>query len=193
MTETVATPQKRRPGRPRKVVVEREALRGETATPKYKMRAKPNWEEIDPNAQDTPDRLHIASELIPEGMAALWVTDSVYGQPVPQHRAEFERKGWTPVHQDDFSGQFDGMFMPKGAPGEIKADGLVLMMRPAELSVKSIREDKLRAIEQVQIKEAAMRSGDLPISLDARHSSALATNRITKTLDGAFIPGDKKA
>jgi hypothetical protein len=192
MTETVAIPQKRRPGRPRKVVVEREALRTDSA-PKYKMRAKPNWEEVDPNAEDTPDRLRIPADLMPEGMAAQWITDSVFGQPMPQHRAEFERKGWTPVHQDDFAGQFDGMWMPKGTPGEIKVEGLVLMMRPAEYSIRAQREDRRKAIEQVQIKEAAMRSGDLPISLDARHSSALATNRINKSMDGAFIPGDKKA
>src|SRR3989304_2837918 len=122
---------KRGRGRPRKNLAPEESAK---APPKqFKMKAKPNWENSDPDQEDTPDRLRINPALIPEGMAAQWVTDSVYGQGVPQHRADFERKGWTPVHQEDFDGQFDGMFMPKGKTGEIIVDGLVLMMRPSTM------------------------------------------------------------
>src|SRR3954466_14732217 len=106
---------KRGPGRPRKIVAaatEREPLREPT---KLKMRAKPNWETMDPTEDtDNPDRLRIERSQIPDGMDAQWVTDSIFGRPEPGRRAVFEKSGWTPVHQEDFDNKFDGKFMPKG-------------------------------------------------------------------------------
>lgn len=183
MSEEQATqPIKRPRGRPRKNPLERQPPR------EYKMRARPNWETYDAGDEETPDKLRIRDGLIPEGMSAQWVTDSVLGQPVPQHRAQFERKGWTPVHQDDFDGQFNGMFMPKDAPGEINVDGLVLMMRPRELTNQARKKDRQAAYEQVAIKERALKGGDIPISLDARHPSAVNSNRITKTMERVVVP-----
>lgn len=184
-----AAPVKRGRGRPRKhPLVERDPPREQKT---YKMRAAPNWHNYDASEEETPDKLKISPHLIPAGMSAQWVTDSVYGQGVPQHRAEFERKGWTPVHQDDFDGQFNGMFMPKDKPGEINVEGLVLMMRPKELTERARKVDKQRAYDQVRIKENAMRGGDLPVSLDPRHPSAISTNRITKTMERIVVPGDE--
>lgn len=181
---------KRPRGRPRKnPLIEREEK--QAPVKKLKMRASPNWENFDTSAEDTPDRLRISPDLIPEGMSAMWVTDSVLGQSVPHHRSQFERKGWTPVHQDDFDGQFDGMFMPKGAPGEINVEGLVLMMRPRELTEKARRQDRRRAYEQVAVKEQALRGGDIPVTLDPRHPSAVNTNRINKTMERIQIPSDE--
>jgi hypothetical protein len=173
-------------GRPRKdQTVEREVKREP-----IKMKARPNWEHIDPMAEDSPDKLHIDPNLIPPGMAALWVTDSVYGQPMPQHRAGFEKKGWTPVHQEDFDGQFDGMFMPRGMEGEIKMDGLTLMMRPMEMNIAAKKRERRAAMEQVAVKEQALRGGDLPVSLDSQHSTALQSNRINKSFERISIPED---
>ena len=175
-------------GRPRKhPLVEREPKREPTST-SFKMRAKSNWENFDASAEDTPDRLRIKPTLIPEGMTAQWVTDSIYGQGVPQHRSEFEKKGWTPVHQEDFDGQFDGMFMPKGAAGEIAVEGLVLMMRPKEFTDSAKKRDLRKAREQVSVKEAAWRGGDIATSLDSQHPSALRTNRIRKSVEKLDIP-----
>ncbi len=178
---------KRGPGRPRKSVEPKTEAK---AAPKVypKMRAAPNWATVDPNEADAPDRLHIDRSLIPDGMDLLWVTSEVFGQPDHQHRAEFERKGWTPVHQEDFDGRFDGMFMKKGDPAEINVRGLVLMARPLELTKKAKAREKRAAREQVEIKEAALRYGDLPISLDARHPSAVNSNRISKSYERIAIP-----
>lgn len=181
------TPVKRPRGRPRKNPVEREVKR-EAVVSNLKMRAAPNWVNVDPEAMDSPDRLRIHEDLIPAGMSAMWVTDSVLGQGVPQHRAEFERKGWTPVHQDDFDGQFNGMFMPKDSPGEINSDGLVLMMRPKAMTDKAERANQRKAYEQVAIKEAALTGGDLGTTLDSRHPSATNSNRIRKTVERIDIP-----
>lgn len=189
---TEETPVKRGPGRPRKnPLIQREPQREaqETAVKSIKMRAKPNWENIDASAPDTPDRLSIPAHLIPEGMAAQWVTSTVIGQEMATHRAGFERKGWTPVHQDDFDGQFDGMFMPKGAPGEITVDGLVLMVRPKELNDKAQLANDMRARQQVARKEAAMRGGDLQgVTLDPSHPTALQSNKLNKGLERIQVP-----
>jgi len=145
--------ERRGPGRPRaNPLMEREPVR-ESAQKPWKMRAKPNWETIDVNAEDTPDKLRINPELIPDGISLQWVASSVYGQDIAQHRSGFESKGWTPVHQDDFDGQFDGMYMARGAQGEINNGGLVLMARPKEITDAAKRRDRASAMEQVSIKE----------------------------------------
>lgn len=177
---------KRGPGRPRK---------DESATPiRYKMKAKPNWneEDIDGMGEESPDRLAINPAIVPEGISLQWVTDSVYGQPVPQHRARFEKRGWTPVHQEDFDGVFDGMFMPKGAEGEIKVDGMALMARPAEMTRKAVMADRRKARDVIRIKEQALRGGDIGASLDSQHPSALSTNRINRTMERIHIPEDRE-
>ena len=187
MNDEVVKPRGR--GRPRKSVEfsGRESLRENSERP-LKMRAKPNWESIDASAADTLDRLHIDPSLIPEGMSAQWVTSTVYGQGVPQHRSKFEARGWTPVHQDDFDGQFNGMFMPKNADGEINVDGLVLMMRPKELTAKAQHRDRVKALQEVAIKERDLKGGALNIPLDSTHSSALNSNKINRTLERIVIP-----
>lgn len=185
------TPQKRR-GRPKKVEVTDSAYAAPKQTA-YKMKAKPNWEDISPEdfENDSADKLHIAKEMIPDGMDLQWVTDSIWGQPMPQHRAEFEKRGWTPVHQEDFDGRFDGLWMPKGAPGEIKSEACVLMARPLELSRRAKMIDRHKANEQIQIKEAALRGGDLPgVTLDSQHPNAVGSNRINKSFERIEVPKD---
>lgn len=178
-------------GKPRKLKTESVVPPSPTSTPKRPMmKAKPNWEEFDPG-EESEDRLHISKDLFPPGFDFQWVTDTVYGQSFAQHRAQFERKGWTPVHQEDFDGVFDGKFMAKGQQGEITVDGLVLMARPLEMSIRSRQIDHRKAVEAVQIKQQQLTGGDLPgVTLDARHKSATASNRINKTIEPIAIPRD---
>lgn len=170
----------------------REPLQEQKPVPqKYKMKAKPNWEEIDPTQVDTPDRLRIPPDMIPDGMSLQWVTSSVLGQSMAQHRSTFERTGWTPVHQEDFDYRFNGMFMPRNADGEITVEGLVLMARPIELTEKARQRDRRQAREQLEIKERAFKSGEIPnVTLDAGHESALRTNKISRTYERIEVPKD---
>lgn len=157
---------------------------------KWKLKAKPNWEGLDPDyAEDTPDRLGIDESIRPEGMSFQWVTNSVKGEMMGKHRAGFERNGWTPVHQEDFDGIFDGMWMPKGAPGEIEMEGLVLMTRPKEITKKFKAADKDRALEAVRIKERALRGGDLPgVAFDTNHPTV--SIKVNKTMERIEVPKD---
>jgi hypothetical protein len=167
--------------------VEREPMREPLNA--YKMRAKPNWESVDANAPETPDRLRIEPSQIPDGLSAQWVTKSVFGQEMASHRSQFESTGWTPVHQDDFDGQFNGRWMPKGKEGEIEVDGLVLMVRPKEMTDKAQALNDMKARQEVAIKERALKGGDMPgIPLDPTHPSALRTNKIGKSLERIEIP-----
>lgn len=194
MTDEII-PLKRGRGRPRKnpetTTTSAPVANAAPSLTKHRMKAKPNWEDIDMSfTDDSPDRLRIDPSLVPTGMSLQWVTDSVYGQGVPQHRAEFEKRGWTPVHQEDFDRILDGMFMPRGAAGEIMVDGMVLMARPEELTRKAKMADRRKAQEVIRIKEQALRGGDLNTSLDSQHPSALQTNRITRSMERIEIPKD---
>lgn len=183
------TPVKRRPGRPRKTPIESPIEREPIKTTMFNMKAAPNWETIDPNMEESENPLHIDPGLIPDGMSLQWVTTTVRGQDFSRHRARFEQRGWTPVHQSDFEGQFDGLFMQKGKEGEITYDEMVLMARPKAMTEKAHRQDKRRAQEQVAIKEQALTGGDMPgVSLDSQHISALGSNRIRKSVERIDIP-----
>jgi hypothetical protein len=46
-------------------------------------------------APDTEDnRLHIPKHMYPDQFDLQWVTDSIFGQPQPNHRSRHERRGW---------------------------------------------------------------------------------------------------
>jgi len=157
------------------------------------MKAKPNWETYDPS-EESEDRLYIPPSMIPAGYDLQWITSTVLGMEFGQLRSRFERTGWTPVHQEDFNGIFDGKFMSRGASGEITVDGLVLMARPLELSIRARKEDQRRAREVVSIKQQQLTGGDLPgVTLDTRHSSALSSNRINRTIEAVEIPKDSES
>jgi hypothetical protein len=160
--------------------IERDEKR-EEMRPDFKGRMKhaPNWENMEPNDGPITDRFHIDPDQIPEGMAAQWVTDSVYGQPQTYHRSGFEKNGWTPVNQEDFEGRFDGQFMPKGQSGEIKIEGSTLMMRPQELSDQAKLRDAKAAKTKVKGREEYLTG-----------ASALPSNRITKSYEKLDIPND---
>lgn len=165
-------------GKPRpKKTADRDSVHERPVSPKYEMLP-----------EDDDDRLRVPRELIPDGMDYQWVTDSVLGAPMPQRRARFERRGWTPVP----AARHDGMFMPKGFQGEINVDGLVLMERPLEYSIQAKKKDEMRAAEQVYVREAQLRGGnpDKNIGFDTQHGSARGANRVSKTYERVPMPED---
>jgi hypothetical protein len=180
-TDEIAAPAVAEPVEPRPVKT--------ASAPKKKwvMKAGANWENVD-GSPDNPDRLHIPANLFPEGMSLQWITESVYGQAFPQRMSNFERKGWTVVDVTDFDGRFDGMFMPKGASGPIRLDGLVLCARPMELTEKALREEKRQARERIAIKEAALTGGQMEGVSGASDPSAVRFNHIRRSMEQIEIP-----
>ncbi len=160
---------------------------------RWTMKAGANWETNDMDVVEGVDKYHIPPEDIPEGMSLQWVADSIFGQPQPLNRAKFEKKGWTPVHPEDFGGIYDGRFTPKGSNKEINVDGLVLYARPKEITDRARAREKQAALNQVRLKEQALTGGDNPnITLDPRHPSALRNNRINRTMERLEIPRDEE-
>lgn len=188
---------KRPVGRPRKNLPPKAQPKAESKVePKvrWQMTEKANWDETDDSPLDS-DRLHIPADQIPEGMALQWVTSTVTGMNFEHHRSMFTRRGWTPVHQADFDGRFNGRFMPKGAKGEITVEGLVLMARPREMNIKSRHQDIQDANQQLIEHEKKLMNGtatQVTMGTDsATHRSAVHFNHIKKMYERADIPEDK--
>ena len=159
-----------------------------------KMKARPNWDDntADAVGDEGTDRLKIPRELIDkmarDGVALQWVTRSVRGQDAPQETAKFVKGGWTPVHQSDFDGIFDGMFMPKGVDDVIGVEDCMLVARPMEIQRKAKQRERHQAGEPLRIKQAELGAGlNMP---GGNHPSAIRQNRINITREGIEVPVD---
>src|SRR5712692_8526792 len=88
-----------------------------TSAMMLKMKARPNWDDdtITFVGEEGVDRLKIPQEIVEQlahdGIALQWITRSVRGQDAPQEVSKMTRGGWTPVHQSDFDGILDGLFL----------------------------------------------------------------------------------
>lgn len=159
-----------------------------------KMKAKPNWDDDTGDAIDSSevDRLHIPREIVAalarDGVALQWVTRSVRGQDAPQEVAKFRRGGWTPVHDSDFDGVLDGLFMPKGTGDVICVEDCMLVVRPIAIHDKSKARDKRNADEPLRIKVAELGAGlNIP---GGNHPTATRGNKITISREGIEVPRD---
>lgn len=158
-----------------------------------KMRAKPNWEsdEFAGVGLDGVDRLHIPTDMVKalwrDGVALQWITRSVRGQEFPQEVSKMVRGGWTPVHQSDFDGLLDGMFMPKGHDDVITVDDCMLVARPVEIQLKAKQAERRAAQLPLQIAEDLLGTGLRNVS-GGNHPTAIAGNRIVKSVERVEIP-----
>jgi hypothetical protein len=176
-TPTTEAPKRGWPkGKARGKKSDRGSLRGESLR---------KAQEYDNLPHEDEDRLKVPPEAIPDGWDYQWVVDSVLGQPMPQRRARFERRGWRPVPSE----RHDGMFMPIGYKGEINVDGVVLMERPMEYTRQARKKEAMKAAEQVYVREAQMRGGDMPgVAFDTQHKSV--QNRVSKSYERVNVPDD---
>jgi hypothetical protein len=93
------------------------------------------------------------------GVDLQWVTDLVLGKEEPAMRQDFEINAWESVSQDMFDGIFDGMFMRKGQPGEIRYNGLVLMWRPYDLTIEAKNEEIAARNAALKAQENMIKGG----------------------------------
>lgn len=158
-----------------------------------KMKAKPNWESEDFAGveQDGVDRLKIPDDILMglhrDGVALQWITRSVRGQEMPQELANMTRGGWTPVHQSDFDGILDGLFMSKGADQVIVHEDCMLVARPVEIQSKARMAQHREARRPLQITEDQLGRG-IPGVTGGDHPTATRGNTIRKTLERIEIP-----
>lgn len=155
------------------------------------MKARPNWENDDyvGVGQDNVDRLRIPSDLVQslyhDGVALQWVTKSVRGQETPQELSKMTQGGWTPVHQSDFGGVLDGMFLSKGIDEVITVDDCMLVARPAEIQRKARAAEQREANRPLRIAEEQLGHG-VPNVTGSNHPSV--RNTVNKTMERIEIP-----
>jgi hypothetical protein len=97
----------------------------------------------------------------------------------PRCRQDFEINAWEPASQDMFDGAFDGMYMRKGAKGEIRYNGLVLMCRPYELTLEAQAEDEAARIGAMKAQENMVKGGVIPglsSGFESNHPTAIGKN-----------------
>jgi hypothetical protein len=156
-----------------------------------RMKARPNWESDDfvGVGMDGVDRLKIPKDIVDalwrDGIALQWITRSVRGQETPQEMSRMTRGGWTPIHQSDFDGILDGMFMPKGADTQITVDDCMLVARPTEIQKKATRQQAREAAMPLQIAEEQLGHG-IPGVTGSNHKSV--QNSIKRTFERVEIP-----
>ena len=158
-----------------------------------KMKSRPNWESDDfvGVGIDGVDRLRIPDDIIQslhrDGVALQWVTRSVRGQETPQELSKMTRGGWTPVHQSDFDGLLDGMFMSKGLDDVITVEDCMLVARPAEIQAKARRAERRDSMLPLQIAEEQLGHG-IPNVTGSNHPTATRGNSIKRTMERVEIP-----
>lgn len=184
----------RRPNRDVKEIADRAEAMPRAASLLSKMKARPNWDDNTAiNVGDEGvDRLKIPRDIIDkfarDGVALQWITRSVRGQDAPQEISKYVKGGWTPVHQSDFDGAFDGMFMPKGVDDVVGVDDCMLVARPMEIHNKSKQRERYLAAEPLRIKQAELGAGlNMP---GGNHPTAVRQNRINITREGIEVPVD---
>jgi hypothetical protein len=157
------------------------------------MKSRPNWEGEDfvGVGLDGVDRLKIPKDVIEslhrDGVALQWVTKSVRGQEMPQELSKMTRGGWTPVHQSDFDGLLDGMFLSKGIDDVITVDDCMLVARPVEIHQKARMAERREASRPLQIAEEQLGHG-IPGVTGSNHPTATRGNTIKKSMERVEIP-----
>ena len=160
--------------------------------PIARMKARPNWDDDTEYmvADEGTDRLRIPPEIVQQlaadGIALQWITASVRGLEVPLEQAKFTKGGWTPVHQSDFDGVLDGIFMSKGVDEVVRVDDAMLVARPMSIHLKAKQKERALAREPMRVKEAEVGAG-LPVP-GGDHPSARAQNKINRTMERIEIP-----
>jgi hypothetical protein len=177
---------------PAVAVAERAVKAPPRASMMDKMKARPNWDDDTAVmvGDEGSDRLAIPREMIDalarDGIALQWITRAVRGQDAPQELAKFVKGGWTPVHQSDFDGLLDGIFLPKGTDDVIGVDDCMLVARPMAIQQRARERERANARAPLKIKEAEIGHG-LPVS-GGDHPSARSQNRINRTMERIEVP-----
>ena len=100
------------------------------------------------------DEFYVDRSLIPDGWDVEWKTKTVLGAEDPAQMVAYARMGWEPVPISMFP-----EMMPKGWKGEaIERKGMIMMMRPKQVTDMVRAADAKRARDQIKAKEAQLSS-----------------------------------
>ena len=129
------------------------------------------------------DQFFIPVEEIPKGSSYEWKRWSISGQTDPFYIAQMREQGWEPVNPKRHP-----TWVPPGysEPHIIKG-GMILMERPAELTLEARKE--LQTLSKQQVKEAEQRLGMTPKGELTRELNEVAP-RISKEMMRMVVEED---
>lgn len=134
------------------------------------------------------DAFEVPTQLKREGFEYEWKRWETFNMPDKSYQAKLYAQGWRHVHHEM---GFDGVFMEPGTKGPIFVQQMALMARPWELCEEARREDRMRAVSQVNDAKKKHAMGDfLPneSSFRVEGQHARVHNYVkTERVDGAEI------
>ena len=188
VTEVRASPHRESAGR-----AGYSSMKAAPKRPQWKMQAGNLWEIESGMADEASDILHIPRDVFPDGLEFMWGTRSVRGQETPQIRNGYRKSGWLEVHDGDFEGspfwEFARHRWARDEGGYIVYEACVLLANREEVVAEMVRRDKVRARQQLAIKEQALTGGGINAT-GADDPSALGFNKIKRTVERIEIPKD---
>ena len=138
------------------------------------------------------DKFDFDRSIIPPGYDYQWKAMTCKGAPMHEHQVELAQNAWEAVPPQ----RHDGMFMPKGYPGNtIDRGGQRLMERDMRLTLKARMLDKRAADEPVKnalsqaglagmMQNAAPNSGAI---VDFDSPDARGANYVRKQHEGTIV------
>lgn len=119
--------------------------------------AKRRYEEVMGHigtVDDGVDEFAIDRRRIPDGWDAEWKTKTVLGAEDPAQMVAYQRMGWEPAPTSLFP-----ELMPADWKGNtVERKGMILMLRPKQITDQVRAVDARRAREQIRHKEAQLAS-----------------------------------
>jgi hypothetical protein len=103
---------------------------------------------------DGVDEFAIDLSRIPDGWTAEWKTKTVLGAEDPAQMVAYQRMGWEPAPTNLFP-----ELMPNDWKGNtVERKGMILMLRPKQITDMVRQADARRARDQIRAKEAQLSS-----------------------------------
>lgn len=103
---------------------------------------------------DGVDEFAIDLNRIPDGWTAEWKTKTVLGAEDPAQMVAYQRMGWEPAPTSLFP-----ELMPNDWKGNtVERKGMILMLRPKQITDMVRQADARRARDQIRAKEAQLSS-----------------------------------
>lgn len=95
------------------------------------------------------DDFYVDPGAIPDGWTYEWKRKTVYGAEDPSYQVSLAHMGWEPVPAD----RHPEMMPSNMTAASIERKGMILMERPAEITEEVRNQERMKARNQVRVKE----------------------------------------
>jgi hypothetical protein len=131
------------------------------------------------------NEFEVPGHLLPEGFAAQWVREECHGKPDDANVTAHMENGWRPTVTPEILKHYR---VPSSAK-HVKRDGLILMLRPKQLELEALAEERRSAVELRQAQAEQFGARKLPKGFDEGYldkTGAMDARRtIRRTVEGS--------